>query len=53
MSQPVSRLLHPFDATRRPSFEPEVRRAILARLADDSKFGNRCIRNGGGRAPGR
>jgi len=35
MSQPVSRFLHPFDVARRPSLEPEVRRAILARSASD------------------
>lgn len=30
MSQPVSRLLDPFETARRPSVEPEVVRAILA-----------------------
>src|SRR4051812_27158663 len=29
MSQPVSRLLHPFETARHPSVEPEVARAIL------------------------
>lgn len=33
MSQPFSRLLHPFDITPHPSFEPEVRRAIIASWA--------------------
>lgn len=35
MSQPVSRILHPYDVARHPSFEPEVERAILARWASD------------------
>jgi hypothetical protein len=35
MSQPVSRILHPFDVARHPSLEPEVKRAILARWASD------------------
>lgn len=35
MSQPFSRFLHPFDVVRRPSLEPEVRRAILASWASD------------------
>lgn len=35
MSQPVSRLLHPFDVARHPSLEPEVKRAILASWASD------------------
>jgi len=35
MSQPVSRLLHPFDVARHPSMEPEVKRAILASWASD------------------
>lgn len=30
MSQPVSRLLHPFETARHPSVEPEVARAILS-----------------------
>jgi len=30
MSEPVSRLLHPFETARHPSVEPEVARAILA-----------------------
>jgi len=33
MSQPVSRLLHPFETVRHPSVEPEVARAILASTA--------------------
>lgn len=36
MSQPVSRILHPFEFTHHPSPEPEVKRAILARWASDS-----------------
>ena len=35
MSQPVSRILHPFDIVRHPTFEPEVKRNILARWASD------------------
>lgn len=35
MSQPFSRFLHPFDVTRHPSLEPEVKRAILASWASD------------------
>lgn len=31
MSEPLSRVLYPFEIARRPSIEPEVRRAILAR----------------------
>ncbi|WHU02389.1 hypothetical protein [Sphingomonas sp. NIBR02145] len=36
MSQPVSRILHPFEFAHHPSPEPEVKRAILARWASDS-----------------
>jgi hypothetical protein len=35
MSQPYSRFLHPFDVSRHPSLEPEVKRAILASWASD------------------
>ncbi len=35
MSQPVSRFLHPFDAARHPTLEPEVKRAILASWASE------------------
>lgn len=35
MSQPFSRYLHPFEASPRPSLEPEVQRAILASWASD------------------
>ncbi len=35
MSQPFSRFLNPFDVTRHPSLEPEVKRAILASWASD------------------
>jgi hypothetical protein len=35
MSQPISRILHPFDIARHPSLEPEVKRAILASWASD------------------
>jgi hypothetical protein len=35
MSEPFSRFLHPFDVTRHPSLEPEVKRAILATWASD------------------
>ncbi len=35
MSQPISRILHPFDVARHPSLEPEVKRAILASWASD------------------
>lgn len=35
MSEPFSRFLHPFDVARRPSLEPEVKRALLASWASD------------------
>lgn len=35
MSQPFSRLLHPFDVAPQPRLEPEVKRAILASWASD------------------
>ena len=35
MSEPFSRFLHPFDVTRHPSLEPEVKRALLASWASD------------------
>jgi hypothetical protein len=35
MSQPVSRITHPFDIVYHPIFEPEVKRAILASWASD------------------
>lgn len=35
MSQPVSRILHPFDVVRHSGLEPEVKRNILARWASD------------------
>jgi len=35
VSQPVSRILHPFDIAGHPGLEPEVKRAILARWASD------------------
>ena len=35
MSQPFSRFLHPFDVTRHPGLEPEVKRAILVSWASD------------------
>jgi hypothetical protein len=35
MSEPFSRFLHPFDVTRHPSLEPEVKRALLATWASD------------------
>jgi hypothetical protein len=36
MSQPFSRFLHPFDVAHHPSFEPEVKRAILSFWASES-----------------
>ena len=36
MSQPLSRLTHPFDVARHPTLEPEVKRAILASWASDA-----------------
>jgi hypothetical protein len=36
MSQPVSRITHPFDIVYHPTFEPEVKRAILASWASDA-----------------
>ena len=35
MSEPFSRFLHPFDVTRHPSLELEVKRALLATWASD------------------
>lgn len=35
MSQPISRILHPFEVVRHPDLEPEVKRAILASWASD------------------
>ncbi|KTE16691.1 hypothetical protein [Sphingopyxis sp. H115] len=35
MSQPFSRFLHPFDVAHHPSFEPEVKRALLASWVSD------------------
>lgn len=35
MSQPFSRILHPFDVKRHPRPEPEVAHALLARWASD------------------
>ena len=35
MSQPFSRILHPFDVDRHPRPEPEVARALLARWTSD------------------
>lgn len=35
MSQPFSRILHPFDVERHPRLEPEVAGALLARWALD------------------
>jgi len=36
MSQPVSRITHPFDIAYHPTLEPEVKRAILASWASDA-----------------
>ena len=36
MSQPVSRIMHPFDVVHHPTFEPEVKRAILASWGSDA-----------------
>ena len=36
MSQPVSRITHPFDLAYHPTLEPEVKRAILASWASDA-----------------
>ncbi|GAC1580480.1 MAG: hypothetical protein NVS3B5_14130 [Sphingomicrobium sp.] len=35
MSQPFSRILHPFDMAHHPNLEPEVKRAILAAWKSD------------------
>jgi len=35
VSQPVSRILHPFGIAGHPDLEPEVKRAKLARWASD------------------
>jgi hypothetical protein len=35
MSESFSRVLYPFEISRRPSLEPEVRRAILARWSSN------------------
>ncbi len=36
MSEPFPRAPHPLDIARRPTMEPEVKRAILASWASDS-----------------
>ncbi len=36
MSQPVSRITHPFDVVGHPTLEAEVKRAILASWASDA-----------------
>jgi hypothetical protein len=36
MSGPLFSYHHPFEAARHPTFEPEVKRAILASLASDA-----------------
>jgi hypothetical protein len=36
MSHRLSRFLDPFDVARHPTFEPEVKRAILASWASDA-----------------
>ena len=36
MPQPFSDFQHPFDVARHPTFEPEVKRAILASWASDA-----------------
>ena len=36
MSQPLSNFQRPFDVARHPTFEPEVKRAILASWASDA-----------------
>lgn len=35
MSESFSRVLYPFEMARRPSLEPEVRRAILTRWSSN------------------
>jgi hypothetical protein len=35
MSESFSRVLYPFEMARRPSLEPEVRRAILSRWSSN------------------
>lgn len=36
MSGPLFSYRHPFEAARRPTFEPEVKRAMLASLASEA-----------------
>ena len=36
MSESFSRIIYPFEIARRPSIEPEVRRAILARWSSNA-----------------
>jgi len=36
MSQPLSRITHPFNVAHHPTLEPEVTRAILASWASDA-----------------
>jgi len=36
VSESFSRIIYPFEITRRPSIEPEVRRAILARWSSNA-----------------
>ena len=46
MSEPFSRVLYPFEIARRPSIEPEVWRAILARWSSNPVPGE--VLNGAG-----
>jgi len=36
VSESFSRIIYPFEIARRPSIEPEVRRAILARWSSNA-----------------
>ena len=42
MSESRSRILYPFEIARRPTIEPEVRRAILARWSSNRRTGQPC-----------
>ena len=53
MSESRSRILYPFEIARRPTIEPEVRRAILARWSSNSRAGQPHDEMAGNRGPKR
>jgi hypothetical protein len=50
VSESFSHVLYPFEIARRPSIEPEVRRAILARWSSNLREGSDNSGVGNGRA---